>query len=44
MTVGHPEWPPTLLFLRNSLIGDVLFTGGVALVAFRSSRPAPVPA
>ena len=44
MTVGHPEWPPTLLFLRNSLIGDVRFTGGVALVAFRSSRPAPVPA
>jgi len=44
MTVGHPEWLPTLLVLRNSLIGDLLFTGGVALVAFRSRRPALVPA
>lgn len=27
MTVGHPEFPPTLWFFRNTLIGDVFFTG-----------------
>lgn len=27
MTVGHPEFPPTLLFFRNSLVSDLLFTG-----------------
>ncbi|MDO8544457.1 MAG: hypothetical protein Q7S40_28795 [Opitutaceae bacterium] len=27
MTVGRPEFPPTLWFFRNTLIGDVLFTG-----------------
>lgn len=26
MTVGHPEFPPTLWFFRNTLLGDVLFT------------------
>ena len=26
MTVGHPEFPPTLWFLRNTILGDVLFT------------------
>lgn len=32
LTVGHPEFPPTLLFFRNSLVSDLLFTGLFALV------------
>lgn len=31
MTVGHPTFPPTLYFFRNTLIGDLLFTGLFAL-------------
>lgn len=31
LTVGHPEFPPTLLFFRNSLVSDLLFTGLFAL-------------
>lgn len=27
MTVGHPEFPPTIYFFRNTIFGDVLFTG-----------------
>lgn len=27
LTVGHPEFPPTVLFFRNTLFGDLLFTG-----------------
>jgi hypothetical protein len=27
MTVGLPGFPPTLLFFRNSLVSDLLFTG-----------------
>lgn len=27
MTVGHPEFPPTLWFFRNTLLGDLAFTG-----------------
>jgi hypothetical protein len=27
MTVGHPEYPPTILFFRNTLFGDLMFTG-----------------
>jgi len=27
MTVGHPEYPPTILFFKNTLFGDLLFTG-----------------
>jgi hypothetical protein len=26
MTVGRPEFPPTLLFFRNTLVSDLLFT------------------
>lgn len=26
MTVGHPEFPPTLWFFRNTLIGDLFFS------------------
>lgn len=31
LTVGRPEFPPTLWFFRNTLIGDLLFTGVFAL-------------
>lgn len=27
MTVGRPEFPPTLFFFRNTLLSDLLFTG-----------------
>ena len=43
MTVGHPEFPPTLLFFRNSLASDVFFTGMFALImeyqAMRKEQP-----
>ena len=31
MTIGRPEFPPTLLFFRNTLVSDLLFTGVSAL-------------
>lgn len=31
MTVGHPEYPSTLFFFRNTLVSDLLFTGIFAL-------------
>jgi hypothetical protein len=27
LTIGHPEFPPTIYFFRNTLFGDLLFTG-----------------
>ena len=27
LTVGHPEYPPTVFFFRNTLGGDLMFTG-----------------
>ncbi len=43
MTVGHPQFPPTLFFFRNSLVSDLFFTGIFALVmeyrALRHARP-----
>lgn len=27
LTVGHPGFPPTLYFFRNTLVSDLLFTG-----------------
>jgi hypothetical protein len=27
LTTGHPEYPPTYLFLLRSLFGDIMFTG-----------------
>ncbi|MSU51557.1 MAG: hypothetical protein EXS37_21120 [Opitutus sp.] len=42
MTVGRPEFPPTLLFFRNSLVSDLLFTGlfaaAMEYAALRSGR------
>lgn len=31
MTVGHPQFPPTLFFLRNSLASDLAFAGCFSL-------------
>ena len=31
MTVGHPEFYPTLFFFRNTAASDLVFTGGFAL-------------
>jgi len=43
LTVGHPEYEPTLFFLRNSLVSDVLFTAAFALAmeyaALRRGNP-----
>lgn len=43
MTVGHPGFPPTLFFFRNSLVSDLLFTGLFAVtmeyVALRRQQP-----
>jgi hypothetical protein len=43
MTVGHPEFPPTIYFFRNTLFGDLLFTGFFAgvmeWVAQRKGEP-----
>ena len=41
MTVGHPEYAPTLLFFRNSLASDFLFVAAFVLVMeFRALRAA----
>ena len=43
MTVGHPEFPPTLFFFRNTLVGDLFFTGAFVFVmewtALRAGHP-----
>lgn len=43
LTVGHPEYPPTVLFFRNTLFGDVMFTGLFAgimeWIAHRNEEP-----
>jgi hypothetical protein len=43
MTVGHPEFPPTLMFFRHSLASDLFFTGLFALAmeyqALRHAQP-----
>lgn len=43
MTVGRPEFPPTLFFFRNTLVSDLLFTGLFAVAmefaALRAGRP-----
>jgi hypothetical protein len=40
LTVGRPEYPPTLFFFRNTLVSDLLFTGVFALVMEYSARRA----
>jgi hypothetical protein len=43
LTVGHPEYPPTIYFFRNTLFGDLMFTGLFAgimeWVAHRRGEP-----
>lgn len=43
MTVGHPEFPPTIYFFRNTLASDLIFTGLFSLAmewaALRAGRP-----
>ena len=43
LTVGHPEYPPTVFFFRNTLFGDLMFTGlfsGVMeWIAHRNEEP-----
>jgi hypothetical protein len=43
VTVGHPQYMPTLFFFRNSLASDLLFTGCFALMMeyslFRKGEP-----
>jgi len=43
MTVGHPEYPPTILFFRNTLFGDLMFTGLFAGVMEWLARRAEEP-
>lgn len=38
MTVGRPEFPPTLFFFRNTLVSDLVFTGLFAAVMALSAR------
>lgn len=44
MTVGRPEFPPTLFFFRNTLISDLLFTGIFAAAMEFSARRTPATA
>lgn len=43
MTIGRPEFAPTLLFFRNSLASDVIFTGlfagAMEWAAWRAGQP-----
>jgi len=43
LTVGHPEYPPTIFFFRNTLFGDLMFTGLFAgimeMIAHRQGSP-----
>lgn len=43
LTIGHPEFPPTIYFFRNTLFGDLMFTGLFAglmeLVAQHKGEP-----
>ena len=43
MTIGRPEFPPTLFFFRNTLVSDLLFVGIFALTmeyaSLRAKRP-----
>lgn len=43
LTIGHPEFPPTWYFFRNSLLSDLLFTGGLALFMEYRARQAGQP-
>jgi hypothetical protein len=38
MTIGHPQFAPTLSFFRNTLVSDLLFTGLFALAMEVAAR------
>lgn len=42
MTVGHPEFPPTVWFFRNTFVSDLVFTGAFVVAmeyaALRNGR------
>ena len=38
MTVGRPEFPPTLFFFRNTLVSDLVFTGLFAFALEYAAR------
>jgi hypothetical protein len=40
LTVGHPHFPPTYLFLRNTLVSDIVFTSIFLLTQFFVRAPA----
>jgi hypothetical protein len=44
LTVGRPEFPPTLFFFRNTLLSDLLFTGLFAGVMELAARAHAEPA
>lgn len=43
LTTGHPEYPPTIYFFRNTFLGDLMFTGFFAgimeWIAHRKGEP-----
>ncbi|MBI5692424.1 MAG: hypothetical protein HZC55_20265 [Verrucomicrobia bacterium] len=47
LTLGRPEFPPTLLFFRNTLLSDLFFTGLFAatmeFAARRAGKPSLLP-
>jgi len=47
MTIGHPEFLPTLFFFRNTFVSDLLFTGAFALTMefaeLKAGRPSLLP-
>jgi hypothetical protein len=43
LTIGRPEFPPTLLFFRNTLVSDLLFTGLFATVMEFGARRVQAP-
>jgi hypothetical protein len=43
LTVGHPEFPPTIFFFRSSLVSDLLFTAVFAYAMERAARRAGQP-
>ena len=43
MTIGRPEFPPTLFFFRNTFLSDLLFTGIFSLAMEAAARRAGQP-
>lgn len=43
MTIGHPEFPSTIWFFRNTLVSDLLFTGVFSLAMEFAAKRAGQP-